>query len=105
MGDNSSPSQISIPMAESTQPVGPPAARYTGPLSVRGDGPSHDLNFLVGQQSKRLLPAFLTSFLLDAGIVLKDAQLQLTDFAVLHTGALETGRPASLDGPMEVVTG
>ncbi|MFF5294443.1 hypothetical protein [Paractinoplanes globisporus] len=47
-------------------------------------------------------PAYL---LLDAGIVLKDAQLQLTDFAVLHIGALETGQPASLDGPMEVVTG
>lgn len=56
-------------MAESTQPVGPPAARSAGPLSVRGDGPSYDLNFLVGQQSTRLLPAFLTSFLLDAGIV------------------------------------
>jgi len=40
-----------------------------GPLSVRPDGP-RELNFLVGQQSKRLVPAFFTSFLFDAAIVL-----------------------------------
>jgi protein TonB len=56
-------------MAESTQPGGPPAKLTAGPLSVRADGP-RELTFLVGQQSKRLVPAFFTSFLLDAGIVL-----------------------------------
>src|SRR5438034_11171460 len=58
-------------MAESTQPGGSPAKRPAGPLTVRGDGPpSYELTFLVGQQSKRLVPAFLASFLLDAGVVL-----------------------------------
>jgi periplasmic protein TonB len=57
-------------MAESTQPGGPSAKSTAGPLSVRSDGGPRDLNFLVGQQSKRLVPAFFTSFLLDAGIVL-----------------------------------
>src|SRR5437868_14684311 len=58
-------------MAESTQPGGSSAKRSAGPLSVRGEGPpTHELNFLVGQQSKRLVPAFFTSFLVDAGIVL-----------------------------------
>ena len=57
-------------MAESTQPGGRPAKNTAGPLSVRSDGGPRDLNFLVGQQSKRLVPAFFTSFLLDAGIVL-----------------------------------
>jgi len=58
-------------MAESTQPGGFPAKPSAGPLSVRGDGPpTHELTFLVGQQNKRLVPAFLTSFLVDAGVVL-----------------------------------
>lgn len=57
-------------MAESNQPGGSPAKPTAGPLSVRVDGPGHELTFLVGQQSKRLVPAFFTSFLLDAGIVL-----------------------------------
>jgi len=58
-------------MAESTQPGGSPAKPTAGPLSVRADGfTSHELSFLVGQQNKRLVPAFFTSFLLDAGIVL-----------------------------------
>jgi TonB family protein len=57
-------------MAESTQPGGPPAKPTAGPLSVRADGPGREFTFLVGQQSKRLVPAFLTSFLFDAGIVL-----------------------------------
>jgi hypothetical protein len=57
-------------MAESTQPGGPPAKPTAGPLSVRPDGPGREFTFLVGQQSKRLVPAFLTSFLFDAGIVL-----------------------------------
>ncbi|HEY2841632.1 MAG TPA: energy transducer TonB [Pirellulales bacterium] len=70
MGDNSSTGQISISMAESTQPSGPPAKPTAGPLSVRPDGPGRELNFLVGQQTKRLVPAFFTSFLFDAGIVL-----------------------------------
>jgi TonB family protein len=37
---------------------------------VRADGPGREFTFLVGQQSKRLVPAFFTSFLFDAGIVL-----------------------------------
>jgi periplasmic protein TonB len=57
-------------MAESTQPGGPPAKPTAGPLSVRADGPGREFTFLVGQQSKRLVPAFFTSFLFDAGIVL-----------------------------------
>jgi periplasmic protein TonB len=57
-------------MAESTQPGGSHAKHAAGPLSVRGEGPpSHELNFLVGQQSKRLLPAFLTSALIDVSVV------------------------------------
>jgi protein TonB len=56
-------------MAETTQPGGSPAKLTAGPLTVRADGP-RELTFLVGQQSKRLVPAFFTSFLLDAGIVL-----------------------------------
>jgi periplasmic protein TonB len=57
-------------MAESKQPGGP-AAPSTGHLSVRGDGPvSHEFNFLMGRQSKRLLPAFFTSFAIDAIVVL-----------------------------------
>ena len=56
-------------MAESTQPGGRPAKSTAGPLTVRPDGP-RELTFLVGQQSKRLVPAFFTSFLLDVGIVL-----------------------------------
>jgi TonB family protein len=57
-------------MAESTQPGGPPAKPTGGPLTVRADGPGREFTFLVGQQSKRLVPAFFTSFLFDAGIVL-----------------------------------
>jgi TonB family protein len=57
-------------MAESTQPGGPPAKPTAGPLTVRADGPGREFTFLVGQQSKRLVPAFFTSFLFDAGIVL-----------------------------------
>jgi TonB family protein len=57
-------------MAESKQPGGPAAVQPTGHLSVRGDGPvSHEFNFLMGQQSKRLLPAFFTSFAIDAIVV------------------------------------
>lgn len=42
-----------------------------GHLSVRLDG-AHDreVTFLIEQQSKRLVPAFLTSFAIDAGVVL-----------------------------------
>jgi periplasmic protein TonB len=58
-------------MAESKQPGGPAALQPTGHLSVRGDGPvSHEFNFLMGQQSKRLLPALFTSFAVDALVVL-----------------------------------
>jgi len=56
-------------MAESTQPGGSTAMPTAGPLSVRPDGP-RELSFLVGQQSKRLVPAFFTSFLFDAAVVL-----------------------------------
>lgn len=57
-------------MAETTQPGGSHVTRSAGPLSVRADGPpSYELTFLVGQQSKRLVPAFLTSFLIDVGFV------------------------------------
>ncbi len=49
-------------MAESTPPGGSVAAITSDHLSVRGDGPvSHEFNFLVGRQSKRLVPAILTS--------------------------------------------
>ncbi len=57
-------------MAESITPGGSHATQTAGHLSVRGEGPpSLELNFLVGQQSKRLVPALLTSFLLDALVV------------------------------------
>jgi TonB family protein len=57
-------------MAESTQSGGSHTTPSAGHLSVRGEGPpSHELNFLVGQQSKRLVPAVLTSFVFDLLIV------------------------------------
>ena len=58
-------------MAERTQPGSSTATPTSGPLSVRADEfRGHELSFLVGEQNKRLVPAFFTSFLLDAGIVL-----------------------------------
>ena len=58
-------------MAESTQPGGPHANQSSGHLSLRGDGPpSHDLNFLVGQQSKRIVPAVLVSFTVELLLVI-----------------------------------
>jgi periplasmic protein TonB len=74
-------------MAESTQPGGPPAKQTAGPLSVRADGP-RELTFLVGQQSKRLVPAFFTSFLLDAGIVLLLVVLNRYGVALTSSAAL-----------------
>lgn len=56
-------------MAESTTPGGSHATQTAGHLSVRGEGPpSLELNFLVGQQSKRLVPALFTSFVLNVVI-------------------------------------
>jgi TonB family protein len=73
-------------MAESNMPGGSHAPTNAGHLSVRGEGPpSLELNFLVGQQSKRLLPALCTSFLFDAlvvvGIVLMTRQSMRTSRA------------------------
>lgn len=55
-------------MVESAKPGDSPATRPAGHLSVRGDGPPEP-NFLVGEQSRRLVPALLTSFLIDIGLV------------------------------------
>src|SRR6478609_11000572 len=74
-------------MAESNQPGGSPAKPTAGPLSVRADGPGHELTFLVGQQSKRLVPAFFTSFLLDAGIVLLLVMLNRMGVALTSSAA------------------
>jgi protein TonB len=74
-------------MAESTQPGGSPAKPTAGPLSVRADGP-RELTFLVGQQSKRLVPAFFTSFLLDAGIVLLLVLLNRYGIALTSSAAV-----------------
>lgn len=71
MGHNTPTSRIPFPMAESTQPGGSAAPQASEHLSVRGDGPvSHEFNFLVGQQSKRLLPAFGVSFAVQALFVI-----------------------------------
>lgn len=57
-------------MAESTQPGGSAAPSNSEHLSVRADGPvAHEFTFLVGQQSKRLVPAFLTSAAIDVLII------------------------------------
>ncbi|MEQ1868888.1 MAG: energy transducer TonB [Vicinamibacterales bacterium] len=57
-------------MAESTSSGGP-SALVSGHLSVRADGPvPHEFNFLVGQQSRRLIPAVLTSFGIEVLVVL-----------------------------------
>jgi len=74
-------------MAESTQPGGSPAKLNAGPLTVRADGP-RELTFLVGQQSKRLVPAFFTSFLLDAGIVLLLVLLNRYGVALTSSAAI-----------------
>src|SRR5262245_59878425 len=74
-------------MAESNQPGGHSAKPTAGPLSVRADGPGHELTFLVGQQSKRLVPAFFTSFLLDAGIVLLLVMLNRMGVALTSSAA------------------
>jgi periplasmic protein TonB len=74
-------------MAESNQPGGSSAKPTSGPLSVRVDGPGHELTFLVGQQSKRLVPAFFTSFLLDAGIVLLLVMLNRMGVALTSSAA------------------
>jgi periplasmic protein TonB len=84
-------------MAESTQPGGFSATRSAGPLSVRGEGPpSHELNFLVGQQNKRLVPAFLTSFLLDAGVVLLLVMLNRYGVALTSSPATLPEEPNNL---------
>jgi len=54
---------------------------------VRADGP-RELTFLVGQQSKRLVPAFFTSFLLDAGIVLLLVLLNRYGVALTSSAAI-----------------
>src|SRR6185369_15906334 len=74
-------------MAETTQPGGSPAKLTAGPLTVRADGP-RELTFLVGQQSKRLVPAFFTSFLLDAGIVLLLVLLNRYGVALTSSAAI-----------------
>src|SRR5262245_7103280 len=73
-------------MAESTQPGGSTSMPTSGPLSVRPDGP-RELNFLVGQQSKRLVPAFFTSFLFDAAIVLVLVALNRYGIALTSSAA------------------
>lgn len=58
-------------MTERTEPDVINASQSGGSLSVRSDGlVSGELNFLVGQQSKRIVPALLTSAALDLLIVL-----------------------------------
>ena len=58
-------------MAESAQPGGSAAPPNPPHLSVRADGPDQrEFNFLVGQQSKRLVPAFLTSGAINALVFL-----------------------------------
>ena len=54
---------------------------------MRADGP-RELTFLVGQQSKRLVPAFFTSFLLDAGIVLLLVLLNRYGVALTSSAAI-----------------
>jgi protein TonB len=81
-------------MAESIQPGGFPATSSAGPLSVRPDGPpTHELTFLVGQQSKRLVPAFFTSFLLDASIVLVLVLLNRYGIALTSSAAILPEEP------------
>ena len=55
-------------MAETTQSGSPPARAATGPLSIRGEGPSY--GGYAGQQSKRLVPAIFTSAVFDIALVI-----------------------------------
>jgi len=56
-------------MAEIPQPGGSQHSPSAGHLSLRGETPSQ-LNFIVGQQSQRLVPAFVVSFCINGGLLL-----------------------------------
>ncbi len=62
--------RFSLQWQRALSQAGLPPSRPPGRSRCVADGPGREFTFLVGQQSKRLVPAFFTSFLFDAGIVL-----------------------------------
>jgi TonB family protein len=77
--DNTLPGRFSLPMSSKQESSAPQSSVAGGHLSLRGDGPT-----FVGFQSKRLVPAFATSFAFDVGIVVLLLLMNRYGVAITH---------------------